>query len=73
MQEPTTFCAGQEWSKPRMLHCFDLYSRSEKLAKTWRKHGWHAVAFDIANSKTQDILSREGFFEALDRTLSFLR
>lgn len=61
------YCSS--WATARTLKCLDLFSASANIAKTFRKHGHEAVAFDIATNKDHDILSKSGFYQALDFAL----
>lgn len=69
MQELEEYCV--QWKNPRTLFCLDLFSKSQRIARTFQKSGWASAAFDIARNPDEDILARDGFYRALDLTLSF--
>ena len=71
MQELEEYCV--QWKNPRTLFCLDLFSKSQRIARTFQKSGWASAAFDIARNPDEDILARDGFYRALDLTLSFFR
>lgn len=54
------------------LDCLEMFSNSWKVASTWKRHGYKAHAFDILNSPSEDVLSKEGFYSAVDLVLMFL-
>lgn len=60
------------WHGGTHLECLDLYSCSWKVAKTFLKHGRRAYAFDIQTKPDEDILSENGFYQALNLALMFL-
>lgn len=59
----------QNWQGPRIYQCLDLFSHSQRLARTFTRHAKQAVAFDIASNQQEDILARSGFYLALDLVL----
>ena len=63
---------GEQWAGPRGLQCLDLFSRSARIANTFRKHGGRAMSYDIVSSAEQDVLSYTGFIAALDAALLLL-
>ena len=62
----------QNWQGPRIYQCLDLFSHSQRLARTFTRHAKQAVAFDIASNQQEDILARSGFYLALDLVLMLL-
>lgn len=64
MDELHSYCSS--WHGGVQLHCFDLFSRSGRIARTFAKHGFRSRSYDILSLASQDILSEAGFFEALD-------
>ncbi|CAK9018956.1 unnamed protein product, partial [Durusdinium trenchii] len=67
MNQLNVFC--NLWDKPRDLFCYDLFSRSQRVAKTFRRSGFQSAAFDIATFAHEDILSKKGFLQAVDTAL----
>ena len=59
----------QGWQGAPCFSCIELFSSSWKVAKTWQKNGHRAYAYDIQNSASEDMLSRSGFYKALDLIL----
>ena len=70
MEELEEYCV--QWKNPRVLFCLDLFSKSQRIARTFQKNGWASAAFDIATNPDEDILARDGFYRALDLALAFL-
>lgn len=62
----------QNWQGARIYQCLDLFSHSQRLARTFTCHGKQAIAFDIASNQQEDILARSGFYLALDLVLMLL-
>ena len=62
----------KNWQGPRIYQCLDLFSHSQRLARTFTRHAKQAVAFDIASNQQEDILARSGFYLALDLVLMLL-
>ena len=63
LEELNQFCSL--WCQPRWLHCLDLFSRSQRIAKAWQRHGYDSVSYDVATCEEDDILSRTGFLQSL--------
>ena len=69
LAELNSWC--QEWEGIRMWHCLDGFSYSRRVASSFEYFGYRACNFDIRCSKEQDILSRRGFFMALNQCMEF--
>lgn len=59
----------QLWKGARELKCFDLFSRSQRLARIFARYGFSSFAYDIQSQASQDIVSQSGFYEALNAGL----
>lgn len=70
MDELHSYCSS--WHGGVQLHCFDLFSRSGRIARTFAKHGFRSRSYDILSLASQDILSEAGFFEALDTAFQLM-
>jgi len=63
----TAYC--QEWQGGQLLSCADVFSASQRVAATFRRHQLKAAAFDILTDPSEDILAEQGFYTALNLVL----
>ena len=61
-----------KWQGPRSLTCLDVFSRSQRFSKLFKKHGYKAEAYDICRDKRCDITSRSGFLILLNWGMQIL-
>lgn len=57
---------------PRYLDCVDIYSVSQKFAKTFAKAGFSSVSYDIKSNPFHDVTSKVGFLSLLNFGLALL-
>eukprot|EP00440_Ansanella_granifera_P003840 gb/GFBE01004168.1/.p1 GENE.gb/GFBE01004168.1/~~gb/GFBE01004168.1/.p1 ORF type:complete len:302 (+),score=38.51 gb/GFBE01004168.1/:1-906(+) len=48
------------WQGAQVYAMVDMFGASSKMAKCWRRQGWHAAAFDIQLSADHDIVTLSG-------------
>lgn len=55
--------------RTRDMHCLDFFGGRGMMSTTWGRHGFTSAKFDKQTTGSQDLLSKEGFFIALEFSL----
>ena len=57
---------------PKTYAVLDLFGASQRVANTWIRNGYSAVAFDIKISASHDICTEAGFKKLLEMAMQWL-